>query len=136
MDKQPKTWFKHNPFVLRFEKLCSKFPPFLCASHFVKSERAWKMSRIYGCLHLLWVTIASYSAKGDLISESFSIWLQSPRKCTWENYPEHILFYMDKAQESFWHIFWEIGAKLRNFPKLSHLLADQMKYAQNCWSIT
>jgi hypothetical protein len=61
-------------------------------------------------------------AKGGLISESLSSWLQPPKKCA-QNYLE--LY----PPQSLWHIFWEICTKVENFLRLSHLydVIDKLK---------
>ena len=64
------------------------------------------------------------SCKGGLISESFSLWVQSPKKCA-QNYPEHLFFWWIELRivfgTFFLHIFWEIAANVKNFLRLSHL---------------
>ena len=62
--------------------------------------------------------------KGGLISESFSRWLQSPKECAkkmCQKLSWALSTYREDAQDSFWHIFWEIGPKVKNFLRLSHL---------------
>ena len=58
--------------------------------------------------------------KGGLISESFSLWLQSPQKCaksqSWTLYTQR-----KDPQDSIWKIFWDIGANVKNFLRLFHL---------------
>ena len=55
-------------------------------------------------------------AKGGLISESFSYWLQSPKKCA-KHYPDHLLFRWIELKI----VFWEIGANLKNILRIHHL---------------
>jgi hypothetical protein len=52
--------------------------------------------------------------KGGLISESFSCWIQSPKKWP-KDYPDHLLFWWVELRIFFFHIFWEIGAKVENY---------------------
>ena len=56
-----------------------------------------------------------FSNKDGLISESFSFWPKNVPKCilrsTWR----------ENTQNSFWHICWDIWAKLKNLLRLSHL---------------
>jgi hypothetical protein len=58
--------------------------------------------------------------KSGLISENFSRWLQSPKKCA-KHYLEHLFF---KVRIGI-HIFWEIGPKETNFLRLSQLYLIQ-----------
>jgi hypothetical protein len=58
--------------------------------------------------------------KGCLISEGFPYWLQSHKKCA-KNYPEHLFFRWVEHRIVIWGIFWEIGAKVKNFLRLSHI---------------
>ena len=58
-------------------------------------------------------------SKGGIISESFSRWIQSPKKCA-QTYPEHLLFRWIELRMVIWHIFGEIAAKVRNFLRVSH----------------
>ena len=41
--------------------------------------------------------------KGDPISESFSLWLQSPKN----HCPEHLLFWLTVLRIVIWHLFFE-----------------------------
>ena len=59
------------------------------------------------------------SYKGGLISASFSYWLQSKKKCA-KNYPEHLLFRWTELR-IFVGTFFEIGASVYNFLRVSHL---------------
>ena len=58
--------------------------------------------------------------KGGLISESFTLWVQSPQKCA-KNSLEHLLFRWIELRVSFGVIFLQIGAKEKKILRLSHL---------------
>ena len=62
-------------------------------------------------------------AKGGLISESFSVWLQSPKKKGPNQESEHLLYrWIYKCfKVVIWHPFLEIRAKVKNFFRLSNL---------------
>ena len=59
-------------------------------------------------------------AKGSLISESFSLWLQSQKKLP-NHYPENYSPKNKMLRGVIWHFFFEIGAKVKNFLRLSYL---------------
>ena len=69
--------------------------------------------------HIMYTELCG-STKGGLISESFSFWLKSPKKVP-NLHPEHLLFRWIELKIVFWHIFWEIGANVIIFLRLSHL---------------
>ena len=58
--------------------------------------------------------------KGGLISESISLWLQSPKNLL-NHCREHYSNKEKMLRTVIWHIFVEIGAKVKNFLRLSHL---------------
>ena len=66
------------------------------------------------------IEIKSSNHKGGLISESSSIWLISPKKVP-KHTPEHHIFSLIVLRGVIWYLFLEIGAKVKNFLRLSHL---------------
>jgi hypothetical protein len=66
---------------------------------------------ISGSNDVLEFSIRAALAKGDLISEIISRWLKSPKQ-----FAKHSC-----AQNSHLALFWEIGTKMKNFLRLSHL---------------
>ena len=60
------------------------------------------------------------NAKSGLISESFSLWLKSLKKCA-KSLSWALSTQRENAQDSIWHIFWEIWAKVKNPPNFIHL---------------
>ena len=64
--------------------------------------------------------ILCFFRKGGLISESFSLWLISPKRgaesLSWASFFSWIVLRI-----VIWHPFWEIWAKVKNFLRLSYL---------------
>ena len=54
--------------------------------------------------------ISSKRSKGDLISESFSLWLKSPKKGP-NHSPEHYQFKEKMLRRVIWHLFWRFKPK-------------------------
>ena len=84
----------------------------------------WSMLFI-DCAFLGVFTLYPAVTKGALISEIVSLELQLPKKVP--NYsPEHYspkkkLLTTTRGSAVIWHLFLEIGAKVKNFLRLSHL---------------
>ena len=64
-----------------------------------------------------------YIGKGDLISESFSIYDQISQK----KMPKTILStYIKMLRIVIWHLFWKIWPKVKNSLRLSHLFKNNL----------
>ena len=61
--------------------------------------------------------------KGGLISERFSRWLISSKKCA-KHYPEHLIFRLIEVGIVIWHLFWEIGAEVKKLSEIEPPLAS------------
>ena len=67
-----------------------------------------------------------FSFKSGFNSKRFSLWLQSPKKVQ-NHSPEHypVSTYLSKEKllrGVIWHLFWYIGAKVKNFMRSNHLV--------------
>ena len=65
--------------------------------------------------------------KGGLISERFSLWLLSSKKCA-KCYPEGLIFRLIEVRIVIWHLFWEIGAKVEKLSEIEPPLASFTSY--------
>ena len=66
----------------------------------------------------------SFVLKGGLISDVFFFFhfgSNIPKKV-----PNHLVSLLDRAQDSFWHLYGDIWAKAKNFLLLNHLYGKKM----------